>query len=69
MKQLLSNAGGVNTFIQASPLEIPSHEGWMQVRIFTTAEWAREPDYEQTKIELFLQPQEFANLKAVINSL
>lgn len=69
MKQILSDAGGVKTYIQAKPLETASHQGWTQVRIFTTAEFARDPDYEQTKIELFLQPEEFANLKAVINSL
>lgn len=69
MKQLLSSAGGVHTYVEARPLETPSHKGWMQVKIFTTAEWSRDPAYEQTKLELFLQPEEFANLKAVINSL
>ena len=69
MKHLLSEAGGVRTYIEARPLTNSSHQGWTQVRIFTTAEWARQPDYEQTKVELFLQPEEFANLKAVINSL
>lgn len=69
MKQLLSDAGGVKTYIQATPLSSPSHQGWTQVKIFTTAEFARDPNYEQTKLDLFLQPGELANLKAVINSL
>lgn len=69
MKQLISDAGGVKTYIQARPLETKSHQGWTQVRIFTKADFARDPDYEQTKVELFLQPEEFANLKAVINGL
>ena len=68
-KHLISEAGGVHTFIETKPLNIPSHAGWTQVRIFTTAEWSRYPEYEQTKVELFLEPQAFAKLKAVINSL
>lgn len=69
MKQVLSDAGGVKTYIQARPLETQSHQGWTHVRIFTTADFSKEPEYEQTKVELFLQPHEFANLKAIINSL
>lgn len=69
MKHLLSEAGGVQTYIEARTLDIPSHRDWTAVRIFSVAEWARNPDNEQTKLELFLQPEEFANLKAVINSL
>jgi len=69
MKHLISEAGGVRTYINAEPLTNPQHAGWMQLRIYTTAEWSRDPDYEQTKLELFMEPGEFANLKTVINSL
>ena len=69
MKQILSDAAGVKTYIQANPLTTKSHQGWTQVRIFTTTDFSRDPDYEQTKVELFLQPHEFANLKSIINSL
>ncbi len=69
MKHLISKAGGVSTFVDAKPLDNPQHAGWMQLRIYTTAEWSRDPDYEQTKLELFMEPGEFANLKTVINSL
>jgi hypothetical protein len=68
-KNLISEAGGVKTYIDAKPLTNPQHVGWTQVRIYTTAEWSRDPDYEQTKVELFMEPTAFANLKSVINSL
>jgi len=68
-KHLISSAGGVNTYIDAKPLTNPHHAGWTHVKISTVAEWARDPDYEQVKLDLCLQPEEFANLKAVINSL
>ena len=66
---LISEAGGVKTYIDAKPLTNPQHAGWMQMRIYTTAEWSKDPGYEQTKLELFMEPEAFANLKSVINSL
>ena len=69
MKHLISEDGGVKTYIEAQPMTNPSHRGWTHVRIFTTADFSRQPDYEQTKLELCLEPSDFANLKAVINSL
>ena len=69
MKHLISESGGIRTYIDARPLTNPQHEGWTRVKISTTADWSRDPDYEQTKVDLCLEPEEFANLKAVINSL
>ena len=69
MKHILSEAGGVTTYIEADPLVNPAHQGWTRVRIYTTAEFSRDPEYQQTKIDLCLDPRDFANLKAVINSL
>ena len=68
-KQLISSAGGINTFIDAKPLTNPQHAGWTHVKISSTAEWAKDPTHEQVKLDLCLEPEEFANLKAVINSL
>jgi hypothetical protein len=68
-KQLISEAGGVQTYIDAKPLTNSSHAGWTHLRIYTKSEFSRDPDYEQTKIELFMEPDAFANLKTVINCL
>ena len=69
MKHILSEAGGVTTYIEAQPLVDTAHRGWTRVRIYTTAEFSRDPEYKQTKIDLCLEPSDFANLKAVLNSL
>ena len=68
-KHLISEAGGVNTYLTVQPLINPQHQGWKQIKISTTYDFSRDPNYEQTKIELCMDPGEFANLKAVINSL
>lgn len=68
-KHLISEAGGVKTYIDAEALTNPSHKGWTRVRIYSTAEWSRDPEYQQTKLDLCLEPSDFANLKSVINSL
>ena len=69
MKHILSEAGGVTTYIETAPLINAAHQGWTRVRIYTTAEFSRDPEYQQTKLDLCLDPNDFANLKAVINSL
>ena len=69
MKQVLSKAGGVTTYIESQPLTNAAHQGWTRIRIYSTAEFSRDPSYEQTKIDLCLDPTDFANLKAVINSI
>ena len=69
MKHLISEAGGVKTYVEARAMTNPQHQGWTHARIFTTADFSRQPEFEQTKLELCLEPGDFANLKAVINSL
>ena len=69
MKQILSKAGGVTTYVETEPLTNPQHQGWMRIKIYTTAEFSRDPNYEQLKLDLCLDPEDFANLKASLNSL
>lgn len=68
-KHLISEAGGVNTYLTVQPLTNPQHQGWKQVKVTTTYDFSRDPGYEQTKLDLFMDEAGFANLKAVINSL
>jgi hypothetical protein len=68
-KHLISEAGGINTYFLIQDLTNPSHCGWKHIKISTTYDHSRDPDYEQTKVEMCLDPEAFASLKAVINSL
>jgi hypothetical protein len=68
-KHLISEAGGINTYLSVSELINPSHSGWKHVKITTTYDYSRHPDHEQTKLDLCLDPAAFANLKAIVNSL
>ena len=69
MKQILSKAGGVTTYIETTPLTNPQHQGWTRIRIYTTADFSRHPDYEQTKLDLCLDPEEFNTFKTAISSV
>jgi len=69
-KHLISEAGGINTYLSVAELQNPSHAGWKHVKITTTYDNSqRDPNYEQTKLDLCLDPSAFANLKAIVNSL
>ena len=69
MKHIINKAGGVTTYVESTPLSNPQHQGWTRVRIYTTADFSRNPAYEQIKLDLCLDTEDFANLKAVINSI
>jgi len=68
-KHLISEAGGVSTYLSVSPLADSAHAGWKYVKITTTYDFSRDPDYEQVKLDMCMDPEAFANLKAVVNSL
>ena len=68
-KYLISEAGGVRTYVTATPLQSPSHLGWTHVRISSSYDYARDPDYQQTKLDLCLSPGDLANLQAIINEM
>lgn len=68
-KHLISEAGGINTYLSAQPLTDAAHKGWTYIKLTSTYEFSRDPDYEQVKLDMCLDPEAFANLKAVINSL
>ena len=61
---LISNNAGYKLFCEARPLEIPKDT--FHVRIFTTYDWAKNPDAEQTKMELILSLQELENLRQAL---
>ena len=69
MKQILSKAGGVTTYVETEPLTNPQHQGWMRIKIYTTAEFSRDPDYEQLKLDLCLDPEEFETFKKTVSGL
>jgi hypothetical protein len=68
-KHLISEAGGVRTYLALTPLQAPSHPGWTHVKISSTYDFARDPAHEQTKLDLCLSAQDLANLKTAINEM
>ena len=68
-QHLINEAGGIRTYIETQELSNPQHQGWRRVRIYTTYESSRDPEYQQNQLDLCLEPGAFANLKAVVNSL
>jgi hypothetical protein len=68
-KHLISEAAGISTYLAVSELESPTHRGWKHIKITTTYDYSRDPDYEQTKLDLCMDPVSFDNLKSIVNIL
>ena len=65
MKKLISNTGGMNTFLEIKPVDaVP---GLTHLKITTTYEGAKYPEDERVHFELCLEPTDLANVKAAIN--
>jgi hypothetical protein len=68
-KHLISKAAGIRTYIELTPLQVASHQGWNHIKISSTYDFSKDPNYEQTKLDLCLSAQDLANLKAAINEM
>jgi hypothetical protein len=65
MKKLISNTGGLQTFLEIKPVEaIP---GMTYLRITTTFEGAKDTSDERVKFEVYLDPSELDNLRTALN--
>ena len=65
MKKLISNTGGLQTFLEIKPVEaIP---GMTYLRITTTFEGAKDTSDERVKFEVYLDPSEPDNLRTALN--
>jgi len=68
-KHLINESAGVKTYITVAPLTNKQHQGWTHVRIISTADFSRDPDYEQVKFEMCMDPDTFKQFKQTVNSL
>lgn len=65
MKKLISNTGGLHTFLEVKPVEAVA--GMTYLRITTTFDGSKDPADERVKFDICLDPTDLANLKAVLN--
>lgn len=65
MKKLISNTGGLQTFLEIKPVEaIP---GMTYLRITTTFEGAKDTSDERVKFDVCLDQLDLDNLRAALN--
>jgi hypothetical protein len=58
---LVSENAGYKLYCEVRKLDI--HPNDNHVRIYTTYDWAKNPDAEQNKLELFLSDKELETLR------
>ena len=56
-----SENAGYRQYCECTPVQ--AQPGLNYVRIFTTYDWAKDPNQEQTKIELFLTDEQLGLFK------
>jgi len=61
---LISDNGGHKTFCEVKKIHVGENNN--HVRIYTTFEGSREPEYKQTKLETFLTDEELAALRQAL---
>lgn len=67
MKKLINDAGGYKTYIELTPIEVKSFQGWTNMRVTTVWENARSIVEEQVKFQMNLDPEALKNLKEMLN--
>lgn len=65
MKKLISNTGGMHTYLEIRPVEaVP---GTTHLKITTAFDGAKDPDYERVVFDVCLDQTDLANLKAALS--
>ncbi len=63
---LINSNAGYKLYCETRKLEVPSDT--FHVRIFTTYDWAKNPDAEQNKMELILSSTELDKLRQALTA-
>lgn len=66
-KHLINESAGVRTYLTVTLLSVPKE--WTQVQIASTYDFSRDPDYEQVKFDMCMDPETFKLFKQTVNSL
>lgn len=65
MKKLISNTGGMNTYLEIKPVDaVP---GTTHLRITTTYDGSKYPNDERVCFDMCLEQRDLANIKAAIS--
>lgn len=66
-KKLISNAGGMKTYIEIRDVDTPA--GLKFFRVSTVYDGARNPTEERTKFDMCLDQESYQALKELINEM
>ena len=67
MKRLISDVGGMKTFLEIRDLEIPANMKY--IRVSTFYDGAKDPNSERTRFDMCLEREHFQTLKDFINEM
>ena len=67
MKKLISDVGGMKTYLEIRDLEIPANMKY--IRISTFYDGAKDPNSERTRFDMCLEEEHFQTLKDIINEM
>jgi len=63
---LISNSAGYKVFCETKPVDVlPGH---YHVRVYSTYDHSKDPDYQQTKIDMVLSAIELEYFKLALNT-
>lgn len=65
MKRLISDVGGMKTFLEIRDIETPANMKY--IRVSTFYDGAKDPNGERTRFDMCLEEEHFQTLKDIIN--
>lgn len=67
MKKLISDRGGMKTFVEIRTLDTPANMKY--IRVSTFYDGARDPNSERTRFDMCLEQSDFDALRDFINEM
>jgi hypothetical protein len=62
---LISDNGGYKVFCELRKIHVGENNNF--IRLYTTFDGSKDPEYKQTKLEMFLTDEELATLRKAIS--
>lgn len=67
--RLISDNGGMKMYAQVTPMAVKGYEGWVNFKLYTTYDDAKDPDNQHTQLNLCMDREQLVKLKWALDAV
>jgi len=67
--KLISDNGGMKLYAQITPMDVKGYEGWVNFKLYTTYDEAKDPEDQHVQLNLCLTQEQRVKLKWALDAV